>query len=273
MQYGALTPFFRNHTEIGTIDQYAWTFGETVEDLVRAAVALRYRLLPYLYAAFLHAGETGAPVQRPLVYDHQDDGTIRDVDDEFLLGPDLLVAPVTEPGMTARQVYLPEGDWYDWHTGATSRGRSFVVAPTPMDTIPLYARGGAVVPMWTEAPPSTSGYHPLEVELHLFVPLRDGTYHSMLQEDDGLTFAAQDGARVRTTFVVQRQGDQLVLRAGVTGEGYPELARERFVLVLHGADPGAVLVDGEPVEVVDGRASFANRGGGFTVDLVLTDLP
>ena len=272
MQYGALTPFFRNHTEIGTIDQYAWTFGDTVEDLVRDAIALRYRLLPYLYAAFLAAGETGAPVQRPLVYDHQDDGTVRDVDDEFLLGPDLLVAPVVEPGTTSRQVYLPEGDWYDWHSanGAEAhRGRRFVVAATPLDAIPLYARAGAVVPMWTEAPPSTSGYFPAEVELHLFVPLRDGTCRSVLQEDDGLTSAAQDGGCVRTTFVVQRQGDQLTLRASVTGDGFPEHARERFVLVLHGADPAALLIDGEPVAVVDGRATFPNAGTGFDVDLVL----
>ncbi len=269
MQYGALTPFFRNHTEIGTVDQYAWTFGDTVEDLVRAAISLRYRLLPYLYGAFLTAGETGAPVQRPLVYDHQDDGTVRDVDDEYLLGRDLLVAPVTEPGATARQVYLPDGDWYDWRTDEAYGGRRFLVAPTPMDAIPLYARAGAVVPMWPTAPASTAGHHPAEVELHLFVPLRDSTVRSTLQEDDGLTFAAQDGACVRTTFVVQRSGDQLSLRAGVAGDGYPEHARERFVLVVHGADPATVLVDGEPVDVVDHRVTFDNAGTGFDVDLVL----
>ena len=86
-------------------------------ELVREAIRLRYRLLPYLYAAFLHAAETGAPVQRPLVFDHQYDAAVRDLDDEYLLGPDLLVAPVFAAGQTARQVYLPEGDWYDWHTG------------------------------------------------------------------------------------------------------------------------------------------------------------
>ena len=83
---------------------------------------LRYRLLPYLYAAFVRAAETGAPVQRPLVFDHQHDPAVRDIDDEYLLGPDLLVAPVLEPGQTARQVYLPAGDWYDWHTGERHAG-------------------------------------------------------------------------------------------------------------------------------------------------------
>ena len=56
-------------------------------------------------------------MQRPLVFDHQYDRLVRDLDDEYLFGPDLLVAPVIEAGQTARQVYLPDGDWYDWHTG------------------------------------------------------------------------------------------------------------------------------------------------------------
>ena len=121
MQYGTLTPFCRNHSMMGNVDQYAWSWGETALGHVRAAIELRYRLLPYLYACFVRAAETGAPVQRPLVFDHQHDAAVRDIDDEFLLGPDLLVAPVIAAGTTARQVYLPAGDWYDWHTGEVGR--------------------------------------------------------------------------------------------------------------------------------------------------------
>ena len=196
MQYGTLTPFCRNHSEIGNVDQYAWAWGDTVRDLVRDAIRLRYRLMPYLYATFVRATETGAPVQRPLVFDYQYDATVRDIDDQFLLGPDLLVAPVTTAGSTARQLYLPEGCWYDWHTGEQLAGAAFVLTPTPMDRIPLYARGGAVIPMWPEAPPSTAGYHPTVIELHLFVPADDETHRSLLQEDDGLTFAALHGGAI-----------------------------------------------------------------------------
>jgi alpha-glucosidase len=267
MQYGTLTPFCRNHSEIGNADQYAWTWGETIEDLVRAAIELRYRLLPYVYAAFLTASETGAPVQRPLVFDHQDDPAVRDIDDEYLFGPDLLVAPVFEAGTTARQVYLPSGGWYDWHGGEAIAGRRYVVAPTPMDRIPLYARAGAVVPMWPDAPPSTAGHHPAAIELHLFVPTADGTHRSFLQEDDGLTFAARDGARYRTTFEVARRGDRVTLRAEVEGDGYPEFAREAFVLVVHGAAPATVTVDGDALEVRGGRVAIANAGTGFAAEL------
>src|SRR5205823_9524128 len=125
-----------------------------VEELSRQALHLRYRLLPYIYATFMQYAESGEPVQQPLVFAFQDDRTLRDIDDQYLLGSHLLVAPVYTPGATARQVYLPEGTWYDWHSGERFSGKRYLAAATPMEHIPLYARGGAVIPMWPDAPPS-----------------------------------------------------------------------------------------------------------------------
>ena len=205
-------------------------------------------------------------MQRPLVFDHQYDPTVRDLDDQYLLGRDLLVAPVFAPGTTARQVYLPAGDWYDWHTGERLGGRRWHLVPTPMDRIPLYARGGAVVPMWPQAPASTDGHHPEAIELHLFVPGDDGTHRSRLHEDDGLTFA---GGHYATAFEVTRAGDRLTVRAEVDGDGYPEFARRAFHLVVHGAEPGAVRVDGADIDAVDGRFVLPNAGAAFTAELSL----
>ena len=266
LQAGVLTPFCRNHAMLGSVDQYAWAWGDAVRDAAREAVRLRYRLLPYLYAAFLQAAETGAPVQRPLVFDHQYDPVVRSLDDQFVLGADLLVAPVLQPGTTARQVYLPAGTWYDWHTDEPVTGPCWVVAPTPMDRIPLYARGGAVLPMWPTAPASTDGHHPEAVELHVYVPGSDGSWTSFLQEDDGVTTAAARGARVRTTLRLTRAAGRVVLQADVEGEGYPEFARERFELVLHGPPPAGVRLDGHPVPV-SARVTVPNTGGGFRVEL------
>jgi len=267
MQYGTLTPFCRNHSEIGNVDQYAWSWGEVVEELVRAAIQLRYRLMPYLYASFLHAAETGAPIQRPLVFDYQYDPTVRDIDDQYLLGPDFLVAPVTTRGQTARHVYLPSGRWYDWHSGDAVNGRQFVLAPTPMDRIPLYARGGAVIPMWPEAPLSTD-YQPTAVELHLFVPDGDGVHRTFLQEDDGLTVAAQAGAMYRTTFELIRAGSSVTLRAEVSGRGFPEFARREFRLFIHGATPD-VTVDGQLMTSTGDYVVIPNAGTGFTAGFEL----
>ena len=264
MQYGVFTPFCRNHSEIGNVDQYAWAFGDVVQDQVRTAIKLRYRLLPYLYACFLQASESGAPVQRPLVFDHQYDATVRDIDDQYLLGGDLLIAPVIEPRVTARQVYLPAGDWYDWHTGELVGGKRFVIAATPLDRIPIYARGGAVIPMWPEAPASTNDYRPTAVELHLFVPTTYGVSHSTLQEDDGVSFAAVRGARYRTTFTVERAGTELTINAEVSGEGFPQFARQSLVLVLHGAAPDAGSLDDVTIIGTNGRFEIPNAGTGFS---------
>jgi alpha-glucosidase len=267
MQYGTLTPFCRNHSEIGNVDQYAWSWGDVVLALIRTAIEFRYRLLPYIYTAFVVASETGEPVQRPLIFNYQYDPTVRDVDDEYLFGRDVLVAPVMSPGGTARQVYLPDGYWYDCHTDEPLPGARFHIAATPLEHIPIYIRGGAVIPMWPEAPRSTDGYHPSVVELHLFVPLIDGRFTSALQEDDGITFAARDrDARYRTAFTVTRTGSRVTLSADVTGNGYPEFAREAFHLFLHGLDVDAVQLDGEDIDADNGRFVLPRASVGFVVE-------
>jgi alpha-glucosidase len=270
MQLGVLTPFCRNHSEVGNVDQYAWSFGDVVRDHVRAAVELRYRLLPYNYSAFVRASETGEPVQRPLVLDHQYDSAVRDIDDQYLFGTDLLVSPVTAPGTTSRQVYLPAGDWHDWHTGEVVAGPAFVVAPTPMDRIPVHARGGAVVPMWPEAPPSTDGHHPEVVALHAFVPLADGSHTSTLVEDDGITCATSEGAHVRTTLTLTRTGDRITVDGSSSGDGYPEFRRRSFRLHVHGATPAEVTWGGRALAAgADGSYEIPVGAEDFTVSFRL----
>jgi alpha-glucosidase len=177
---------------------------------------------------------------------------------------------VVEPGQTARQVYLPAGDWYDWNSGQRHAGGSFALVPTPMEHIPVFARAGSVIPMWPEAPATTAGYHPRTVELHLFVPATDGAHTSTLHEDDGLTFAAGEGKRYCTAFTVTRSGSRVEVLAEVEGEGYPEFARESFRLVVRGATPERVRIDGDVVELDGHSVTFANAGTGFTAEL---DLP
>ena len=228
-QYGALTPFFRNHSGIGNVDQYAWSWGGPAESQIRAAIELRYRLLPYLYAAFLESSRTGAPVQRPLVFDHQDDATVLDLDDEYLLGRDLLVAPVMEPGMTARQVYLPArrlGGLVRRH-GPLTGGR-FVIAQHADGPNPSLRKGGQRgrrCGRKRRRRRRDTGRTTLE--LHVFVPDVDGTHESEVQEDDGITLAADSGAFVRTTVRVSLEGDRLTVGATVDGQRLRRLRAHR----------------------------------------------
>jgi alpha-glucosidase len=96
-------------------------------------------------------------------------------------------------------------------------------------------------------------------------------YQSMLQEDDGLTFAALAGARYRTTFTVARVGAELTLSADVNGDGYPEFARERFVLVLHGAVPEEAYLDDTMIIGSGGRFEIPNRGFRFSFSCMVPE--
>jgi alpha-glucosidase len=263
-QYGTLTPFSRCHAVIGEPDQYPWSFGAAVEKLVREALMLRYKLLPYLYAQFWASSETGAPIQRPLVFDFQHDATARETDDQYLLGASLLVAPVMQPGQVARSVYLPKGTWYDWYSGAAHAGESYVRADAPLERIPLFARGGAVIACHAQALQSTAEHQAAELELHVFVPGEDGEFGSWLHEDDGTTKAHEKGAFLRTAFATTRKGNDLRVQASVTGQGYAEHQRRCFTLVFHGAVQ-AIEVNGHQLQLTHGRVSFDNRGEPFDV--------
>ena len=275
MQCGVLTPFCRNHNNAGCVAQYPWSFGGAVQELLRKSIELRYRLIPAIYTAFVESSETGLPIQRPLALDYQDDATAREVEDQYLLGENVLVAPVLIAGATARQVYLPNGSWRNWFTGERFVGPQFIIAATPMEHIPVYIREGAVIPMWPEAPPSTMDYFPDSIELHVFTPGDDGVFVSHLQEDDGITFAYRDGAVYRSRISLSRSGDDLALDVLTTGNGFPQFARTGFVIVFHGQSPSEVEIGGRQFSVRHGTVRFPNCGESFklTARFGMEELP
>ncbi|MCP4458606.1 MAG: alpha-glucosidase, partial [Cytophagales bacterium] len=112
IQCGALTPFCRNHND-DAVDQYVWSFGESVQKICEKFIKLRYQLLPYIYTQFVKSSESGEPIQRPLVFDYQNDPACRQIKDQYLFGKDILVAPILEAGVSSRHLYLPEGEWFN----------------------------------------------------------------------------------------------------------------------------------------------------------------
>jgi alpha-glucosidase len=259
-QYGALTPFCRYHSERGEPDKYPWSFGPGTEKLTRKAIELRYRLLPYIYSAFVASSETGAPVQRPFVFDFQHDRQAWETDDAYLFGEALLVAPVMEAGCTARHVYLPPGTWVDFYTGERHQGGQFITAAAPADRIPLFQRGGYVIPMYDRAPASTMDHFPELLELHVIVPDEEGETLSMMQEDDGLSYACNSGAFLRTAFSVSRRADRVTVSLQTSGKGFPEFRRTRLRFLLKGFTGSEVVLDGRAVAVQNGQFECENRG-------------
>ncbi|MFG1750718.1 TIM-barrel domain-containing protein [Streptosporangium sandarakinum] len=145
MQFGALSPLVRLH---GTTSREPREFPEVEAEAV-AALRLRHRLMPYIYTAAVEAARTGAPMMRALCVDHPGDPVAWQADLEYLLGRDLLVAPMTSPD-GVRKVYLPEGDWVDHWTGEVLSGGRYVTVSAPLDRIPLFVRYGALIPVLSD---------------------------------------------------------------------------------------------------------------------------
>ena len=211
----------------------------------------------------MQASETGFPIQRPLLFDFQNDRQARETDDVYLFGDALLVAPVLQPGQTARHVYLPEGTWIDWYTGERHTGGQFITAAAPLDRIPLFARGGHIIPSYVTAPQSTMGHQPEVVELHIVAPQEGGEFVSVLHEDDGLTNAFQSEACLRTTFRLSRRGDRIRVSAKVAGKGFPEFRRALVSFGLPRMLGRKIEVDRGEIRSRDGHPELENRGDSF----------
>jgi alpha-glucosidase len=194
-EFGALQPFCRNHSAMDTVRQEPWAFGEPYTSVCRDMLKLRMRLLPYLYTVFEESHRTGAPILRPLLYEHPDDPTTYTIDDELLLGRDLLMAPITKPGIEHRHVYLPAGTWVHWFTGERIDGPAHVLAHAPLGTPALYARANAPIPLWPALP--HTGVAPDELTLRVAVVPGAPAARAELYEDEGDGFAYEDGGFAR----------------------------------------------------------------------------
>ncbi|GAA3487811.1 glycoside hydrolase family 31 protein [Streptomyces cremeus] len=156
-QYGTFSPVMRLHgerephhpafsTDMTGGPNEVWSYGEEAYGILREHLLLRERLRPYLHELSEVAHRTGAPPMRPLFFDFPDDQRAWEADDQFLLGPDVLVAPVHEAGARSRRVHLPYGArWLDPFSGRVEEGGTTLDADAPLDRIPVFVREGAGV--------------------------------------------------------------------------------------------------------------------------------
>ncbi len=158
-QYGTFCPLFRLHGFRGPAQvlepgmtgrpNEVWSYGDAAYAVLADHLHLRERLRPYVMAQMRTAAATGLPPMRPLFLEFPDDPMAWQVEDAFLLGPDLLVAPVTEAGVRERAVWLPAGArWTDAWTGAEHGGGQTVTVAAPIERIPLFLRDDARLPVW-----------------------------------------------------------------------------------------------------------------------------
>lgn len=248
LQTGVFYPFMRTHTTFGTPDQEPWSYGTRHEDINRRFIELRYELLPYIYNEMHKASDTGVPAMRPLVLQYPDDPATYEIDDQFMLGEDLLVAPVMREGARGVTPYLPRGEWFDFWTGHRFAGGTRVQVPVTIESLPIFARAGAFV--FRSPVVQHTGELP-GTALHVMVfPAADSA--AVLYEDDGLSLGHQRGTFVRRSFRQSRtgaDGSQAVTIAVEAPEGpYRPAARSIVFHVRVDAEPNTVSANGHPVE-------------------------
>lgn len=194
-EYGTFLPTLRihgsrKHTEI-------WALGPAAEKILAQYDRLRYQLLPYIYASARNTYDTGLPMMRPLWMDFASDRNVANLGTEYMFGPSILVAPVTQQGQTTARVYLPAGtDWYDYWTGKKEKGGSWVTVAAPIDQIPLFVKAGTVLPFGSDVQSTTQKQTLAKIKVYAGA---DASF--TLYDDDGHSYGYETGKGVTQTLL------------------------------------------------------------------------
>ncbi len=256
LQFGLFCPMMRSHGESSRreIREFGKP-GEPVYDAIAGTIRMRYSLIPYIYSTSWQVTSNSDSFMRALVMDFKADKNVWDINDEFMFGRSLLVAPVTEAKFTCedrrwsdeaadwsikadREVYLPSGAvWYDWYTGDRFNGGQTVKAPAPLDKCPLYARGGSIVPVGPDVQYAQASLG-ADLEIRVY-PGADGTF--TLYEDEGDNYNYEKGLYSTITF--KWNDKKNVLTIGARSGGYEGMAASRRFTVKVAGKDGARTVE------------------------------
>jgi alpha-glucosidase len=225
---GVYTPMYRNHAIKDADYREPWQYGTGNEALIKASIEQRYRLLPYLYATFYEATQTGLPVCRTLAIDYTHDEAVyyEIFQNQFMFGDALLVAPVISTQHTAR-VYLPAGNWYRLSNDELLEGGKEHEVLAPLHDLPVFVKAGAIIPQQNVIQ-STADAGDGILLLHVYSgPSNSFVYY----EDDGATYQHEQGAYHKRTISVDADERRITLSAT---EGSYTSRFKQLKVVLHG---------------------------------------
>jgi alpha-glucosidase len=270
MQAASLMPFFRTHTSINTPPQEPWSFGQPYEVINRVTIELRYKLLPYLYSVVAQSKEYGWPIVRPLFMAEPDNPSIRAIDDAFMLGDALLVAPVLEAGAVRRSVYLPAGDWYDFWTNELFEGGQVVNVPAPLERLPLFVRAGAVIPVLPEM--QYVGEQEVETLVYRVYP---GDFETTQYEDKGEGLEYQEGDYRWIYITCSWDESKLLINRRIAGRFDPPYKALKLEVVGFDEEPLNVRVDrqGAPLWFYDDGLLELNIDTFQRIEIMRKSLP
>jgi alpha-glucosidase len=238
LQAGVFFPFMRSHTDLDSPDKEPWSFGYRYEAINKRSIELRYELLPYIYNVMQQASESGAPALRPLFLEFPNDEHVTGTDDEFMFGDDLFVAPVLHEGVTEREIYLPQGAWFDYWTGKQFTGGRTIHLPVTLDSIPMFVRGGGFI--FRQPVVQSTGQMPGNALRVLVAPAKES--EASLYEDDGESLDYHNGHFMKRRF--HQTSDDYLTTIGISApEGtYRPAQRDLILEIWSGQEPKRVSV-------------------------------
>ncbi|MCO6487584.1 MAG: DUF4968 domain-containing protein [Phaeodactylibacter sp.] len=205
-----------------------WNYGEEALQIFKDYALFRYRLIPYLYSHSYEMYRTGMPLMRALVLEYQDDENVYPIADQYLLGSQMMVCPVTTKGAQTRVVYLPEGTWFDYRTGQRYEGKQYVQVLTPLDEIPILAKGGAIIPM--QEAMNYIGEKPVDlITLEIFP---HGASSFTLYDDDGESLDYQQGEFALTHIACKETAEGVSVHIDAPAGKY-EVPVRSYLLNIH----------------------------------------
>jgi len=273
IQFGIFSPILRTHTTKNPdSERRLWAYPEPYSDLMRNAFLLRYALQPYIYTEARRTYDTGVAFLHPLYYDSPEAPEAYDAKDEYMFGDNVLVAPIVLPTgkdsqLVKRTVWLPEGNWIEWDTGAHLKGPASTERTFSVRQIPVYVKTGSIIPMQPQM--RYTGEKPVDPLILTVFPPDDGraaTYR--LYEDAGNTPAYQHGEAAWTTIraVSSAKGTTLTLTISPVEGHYAGMRASRaYEVRLRGTwPPASVTVNGQRVASAETAPGWSYDGGTLT---------
>jgi len=259
LQYGTFNPVFRIHGDSKAPVEPLF-YSDSVKEVLREFINLRYRMLPYNYTlAWLNATQ-GTPLTRPLFFEEPGNPEVAEIDDTYLWGQNLLVAPIFEQGQITRKLYMPQGNWFDFFTDEKYTGGKWIEKNVVFDQIPVFVRGGAFIPM-IEPIQNTTEYSSENLILHYYFDTSVKESEFTMYEDDGIT----KDAYLKKIYELLHFGsgtfDGLLMfsfgrEKYLNYSGMPEY--RNIKLVVHGFDynPDVIIAGKKLINITKSKTSF-----------------
>ena len=255
-QFGTFVPLFRTHGQYPRRE--LWNIapeGSQAYESILSYMKLRYNLMPYLYSLAGAVHFEDYTMMRGLPMDFPGDPKVRDLSDQWMFGPALMPCPVYEYKARSREVYFPEGGWYDFYTGAYIAGGQTLTADAPYERIPLYVRAGSIIPFgpdmqWSDEKPADN------IRLYVYAG-RDADF--TLYEDDGVTYGYEKGAYAMIP--IHWDDASRTLTLGERKGSFPGMLESRTftVVVVDPAHPAGFVPDASGTEMLyDGKSLQMN---------------